>query len=50
MDDWTGACVDGGVAGKNLYGVAVYDEEIFATERVQHVGQIIGVVVATSRR
>jgi xanthine dehydrogenase molybdopterin-binding subunit B len=36
--------------GENHFGVVCYDEELLASEAVHHVGQVLAVVVATSRR
>ena len=38
------------ILGENHFGIVTYDEELFATDKVFHVGQVIGVVVASTRR
>ncbi len=36
--------------GTNHFGVVAYDEELLTSELVHHVGQMIGVIVAKTRR
>lgn len=43
-------CVCASFAGENHFGVVMHDEEILATDMVYHVGQVIAVVIASTRR
>jgi hypothetical protein len=43
-------CVRVCFPGENHFGVVCYDEEVLACDTVHHVGQVLAVVVATTRR